>query len=53
MVFIGSYTVRRYIRTVGRGKDGCNVAGVASGDTGSVRGMSKGRLYARFGLCAR
>ena len=28
-------------------KDGCNVAGVAGGHTGSVKGVSVGRLCAR------
>ena len=40
--------MRKYIRTVGRVKDGGNVAGLASGLIWSVQGMNVGRSRARF-----
>ena len=39
--------MQRYIRTVGRMKDGCSMAGVANGLVGSVQCMSGGCLCAR------
>ena len=40
--------MRRYIRTVGGVKGGCNAADVASGHIGRVQGMSASLLRARF-----